>query len=58
MTVQQHLEINTEAPFLGKQGEAMLTLLQAQVQWDAMVGAISILPQANTSDNPTDTPRP
>lgn len=56
MIVQQP-EINTEAPFLGKQGEAMLTLLQAQLQWDAMVGTIKT-PLVNANDIPPDAPKP
>jgi hypothetical protein len=41
--IVQNLETNTEAPFLGKEGEAMLTLLKAQIEWSSRsVTAISL----------------
>lgn len=52
MTVHD-LEYNPEAPFLGKEGEAMLTLWKAGMEW-----FIKTTETVNSLPTPTPTPTP
>lgn len=58
MSVRNQLESNTETPFLGKEGEALLTLWEAGMEWSARVGMVvdltTLIPVPPPVPSPTD----
>lgn len=56
MNAPNNFVISSEAPLLGQQGAAMLALIQAQAEWDAMIRPLNIPPQPNTNEIPAPKP--